>query len=43
MYMRGLGQKKCVPTILLRAYRAAELRVNMLKDNIERELKKQRL
>ena len=38
--MRGLVQKKYVPHILLRAYRAAELRVNMLKDNIEMELKK---
>jgi len=41
--MRGLVQKKYVPHILLTAYRAAELRVNLLKDNIEMELKKYRL
>ena len=29
------GQKKCVPIMLLRAYREAGLRVNKLKDNIE--------
>ena len=29
------GQKKYVPLMLLTAYRAAGLRVNMLKDNIE--------
>jgi hypothetical protein len=38
--MRGIAQKKYVPNISLRAYRAAELRVNMLKDNIGMELKK---
>jgi hypothetical protein len=35
--MRGLVQK-CVTVSLLRAYRATELRVNMLKDNIEMDL-----
>ena len=34
-----LVQKKCVPLMLLRGYRAAELRVNMLKDNIEMDIK----
>jgi len=34
-----IGQKKCVTLILLKAYRAAELRVNMLKDNIEMDIK----
>ena len=28
-------QKKYVPLMLLKAYRVAELRVNMLRDNIE--------
>jgi hypothetical protein len=31
-------QKKYVALVLLRAYRAAELRVNMLKDNIEMDI-----
>jgi len=37
--MRGPAQKKYVPHILLTAYRAAELRVNMLKDNVELDIK----
>jgi len=32
-------QKKYVPLMLLTAYRAAGLRVNMLKDNIEMDIK----
>ena len=32
-------QKKYVPLMLMRAYRAAGLRVNMLKDNIEMDIK----
>jgi hypothetical protein len=32
-------QNKCVSLVLLRAYRAAELHVNMLKDNIEIDMK----
>jgi hypothetical protein len=32
-------QKKYVPLMLLTAYRAAGLRVNMLKDNIEMDSK----
>jgi hypothetical protein len=31
--------KKCVALMLLRAYRAAGLQVNMLKDNIEMDIK----
>ena len=37
--MCGLVQNKYVPHMLLTAYRAAELGVNMLKDNIEMELR----
>ena len=37
--MRGNVQKKYVPHMLLRAYRAAELRVNVLKDNVEMHIK----
>jgi hypothetical protein len=37
--MCGLVWKKYVPRMLLRAYRAAELRVNMLKGNIKMDLK----
>jgi len=33
--MCAIVHKECVPLMFLRAYRAAELRVNMLKDNIE--------
>ena len=36
-------QKKYVPLMLMRAYRAAGLCVNMLKDNIEMDNKKWRL
>ena len=32
-------QKKYVPLMLLTAYRAAGLRVNMLKDNTEMDIK----
>ena len=32
-------RKKCVPLMLLRGYRAAELRVSMVKDNIEMDIK----
>jgi len=32
-------QKKYVPLMMLRAYRAVGLRVNMLKDNIEIDTK----
>ena len=32
-------RKKCVPLMLLRGYRAAELRVSMVKDNIEMGIK----
>jgi hypothetical protein len=35
--------KKSVPLTLLRAYRAAELRVNMLKDNIKIDMKEMAL
>jgi hypothetical protein len=34
-----LVQKKYVPFMLLGAYRAAQLLVNMLKDNIELDIK----
>jgi hypothetical protein len=36
-------QKKYVPVMLLRAYRAAELRVNMLKDNTKMDIKEMAL
>ena len=36
-------QKVYVPPMLLRAYRAAELCVNMLKDNIEMDSKEMTL
>jgi hypothetical protein len=36
-------QKKYVPLMLLRAYRAAGLRVNMLKDNIKMGIKEMAL
>jgi hypothetical protein len=36
-------QKKYVALMLMRAYRAAELRVNMLKDNIEMNSKEMAL
>ena len=36
-------QKVYVALMLLRAYRAAGLRVNMLKDNIEMEIKEMAL
>jgi hypothetical protein len=31
-------QKECVPLIILRAYRAVELGVDMLEDNIEMDI-----
>jgi hypothetical protein len=37
--MRELVQEKYVPFMLLRAYREAELCVNMLKDNTEGDIK----
>jgi hypothetical protein len=37
--MCGLVQKINVPLMFLRACRAAELRVNILKDNIEMDIK----
>ena len=36
-------QKKYIPFMLLTAYRAAGLRVNMLKDNIENDIKEMAL
>jgi hypothetical protein len=39
MDMCGLVRNKYVPRMLLRAYRAAELQVNMLKDNIKMDFK----
>jgi hypothetical protein len=36
-------QKKYLPLMLMRAYRAAELRLNMLKDNIEMNSKEMTL
>jgi hypothetical protein len=37
--MCAIVHKECVPFMFPRAYRAAELRVNMLKDNIEMDIK----
>ena len=37
--MCGLAQKQYVPLMLLTAYIASELLVNMLKDNIKMEIK----
>jgi hypothetical protein len=37
--MCGLVQKKYIPHMFLTAFRAAELRVNVLKDNIEMYIK----
>jgi hypothetical protein len=37
--MCGLVQKQYVPLMLLAAYRAAEFLVNVLKDNINMDIK----
>jgi len=37
--MCGHVQKKCVPHMFLRAYRAVELHAKNLKDNIEMHIK----
>jgi hypothetical protein len=41
--MCGLVRKKYVPRMLLRTQRAAELHVNILKDNIKMDFKEKAL